>query len=44
VLGHLLPAMGLDWSHRGIAQLLTNIRANSYLVRRSAPPCAMCLL
>ncbi|KAG2451546.1 hypothetical protein HYH02_004144 [Chlamydomonas schloesseri] len=32
VLGHLLPAMGLDWSHPGIAQLLTNIRQNNYLI------------
>ncbi|GIL98474.1 hypothetical protein Vretimale_3799 [Volvox reticuliferus] len=32
VLGHLLPAMGLDWSHPGIAKLLTNIRQNNYLI------------
>jgi phosphatidate phosphatase PAH1 len=32
VLGHLFTAMGLDWSHPGIAQLLTNIRHNGYLV------------
>lgn len=38
VLGHLLPAMGLDWSHPGIAQLLTNIRQNNYLVRERANP------
>lgn len=32
VLGHLLPPLGWDWSHPGIAQLLTSIRANAYLV------------
>lgn len=33
VLGHLLPAMGLDWSHPGISRLFTDIAANSYQVR-----------
>lgn len=32
VLGHLLPAMGLDWSHPGIARLLTDIARNNYQV------------
>lgn len=32
VLGHLLPAMGWDWSHAGIARLLTDIDKNGYQV------------
>ncbi|KXZ55895.1 hypothetical protein GPECTOR_2g1446 [Gonium pectorale] len=32
VLGHLLPAMGLDWSHPGIAELLSNISSNNYQI------------
>ncbi|GAX81334.1 hypothetical protein CEUSTIGMA_g8765.t1 [Chlamydomonas eustigma] len=30
VLGHLLPAMGLDWSQAGISQLFTNVAAHGY--------------
>mmetsp|Transcript_40596 Transcript_40596/g.114974 ORF Transcript_40596/g.114974 Transcript_40596/m.114974 type:complete len:710 (-) Transcript_40596:208-2337(-) len=32
VLGHLLPPMGLDWSHSGVASLLSDIKANNYTV------------
>ncbi len=32
VLGHLMPAMGMDWSHSGVAKLLGNIQANGYNV------------
>jgi hypothetical protein len=30
ILGHVLPRVGLDWSHYGINKLFTNIRANGY--------------
>eukprot|EP00884_Botryococcus_braunii_P022894 jgi/Botrbrau1/9289/Bobra.0111s0014.1 len=30
ILGHVLPRVGLDWSHFGINRLFTNIRANGY--------------
>lgn len=30
VLGHLLPAMGWDWSHPGITRLFTDIASNNY--------------
>jgi phosphatidate phosphatase PAH1 len=30
ILGHVLPRVGLDWSHYGINRLFTNIRANGY--------------
>jgi phosphatidate phosphatase LPIN len=33
VLGHLLPAMGWDWSHPGITRLFTDIAGNNYQVR-----------
>lgn len=33
VLGHLLPAMGWDWSHPGITRLFTDVAANNYQVR-----------
>lgn len=36
VLGHLLPAIGLDWSHPGISQLLTNVATNGYQVSEGA--------
>lgn len=32
VLGHLLPAMGWDWSHAGISRLFTHIGRNAYQV------------
>jgi phosphatidate phosphatase LPIN len=32
VLGHIMPVMGRDWSHEGIAELYTNIAANGYQV------------
>ncbi|KAG1676915.1 hypothetical protein FOA52_014791 [Chlamydomonas sp. UWO 241] len=32
VLGHLLPAVGLDWTHVGITQLLSNVAASGYQV------------
>ena len=30
VLGHILPRVGLDWSHAGITRLFSHIRANGY--------------
>lgn len=33
LLGHVLPAIGVDWSHAGISQLFTNIESNGYQVR-----------
>ena len=39
LLGHVLPAMGVDWSHAGITELFCNIVGNGYQVRaRAAPP------
>ena len=32
VLGHILPNVGLDWSHPGVAPLFKHIRANGYKV------------
>ncbi|KAL6762318.1 Lipin/Ned1/Smp2-domain-containing protein [Haematococcus lacustris] len=32
VLGHLLPAMGWDWSHAGISRLFTDITSNKYQI------------
>ena len=32
VLGHMLPRVGLDWSHTGVARLFTNIQRNGYLI------------
>lgn len=32
LLGHVLPAIGVDWSHAGVTQLFTNIVANGYQV------------
>ena len=32
VLGHVLPRVGLDWSHTGIARLFTNIQGNGYTI------------
>ena len=29
---HVLPRVGLDWSHMGINRLFTNIRANGYQI------------
>jgi phosphatidate phosphatase LPIN len=34
LLGHVLPAMGVDWSHAGITELFSNIVGNGYQVRR----------
>lgn len=31
LLGHLLPRVGFDWSHRGVTRLFTNIKANGYI-------------
>ncbi|KAK2198407.1 bifunctional Lipin [Babesia duncani] len=31
-LGHIMPILGRDWSHVGVAQLFTKIRANGYQV------------
>ena len=31
LLGHLLPRVGYDWSHRGVTRLFTNIKANGYM-------------
>lgn len=30
MLGHVLPRVGLDWSHGGIARLFTDVAANGY--------------
>jgi len=32
VLGHLLPPMGVDWSHSGVVGLLGDVAANGYKV------------
>jgi hypothetical protein len=32
LLGHVLPTLGLDWSHAGITQLFHNIAANGYQI------------
>ena len=31
LLGHLLPRVGFDWSHRGVTRLFSNIKANGYV-------------
>ncbi len=31
-LGHLLPLIGVNWSHSGVANLYTNIQANGYKI------------
>ncbi|GIX65253.1 lipin, putative [Babesia caballi] len=31
-LGHIMPILGRDWSHTGVADLFTKIRANGYYV------------
>ncbi len=30
ILGHILPIFGKDWSHKGVAELYTNIERNGY--------------
>jgi len=32
VFGHILPALGRDWSHSGVAQLFSNITENGYQI------------
>lgn len=32
ILGHILPTIGLDWSHCGIARLLKKIKLNGYKI------------
>lgn len=32
VLGHLMPMLGKDWSHEGVADLFTNIEKNGYKI------------
>lgn len=32
VFGHVLPLIGMDWSHRGIAELYTSIVKNGYKI------------
>ncbi len=32
LLGHLLPALGMDWSHAGISKLFTNVAGHGYQV------------
>lgn len=32
VLGQLMPIVGKDWSHQGVAELMTNIEANGYKI------------
>ena len=34
LLGHLLPPIGFDWTHSGVAHLFSNIKANGYEVER----------
>ena len=34
ILGHLLPPIGVDWTHSGVAHLFSNIKANGYEVER----------
>ncbi|CDR94969.1 Phosphatidate phosphatase LPIN3 [Babesia bigemina] len=31
-LGHIMPILGRDWSHTGVAELFTKIRSNGYRV------------
>lgn len=33
LLGHLLPPIGVDWTHSGVAQLFSDITNNGYEVR-----------
>lgn len=30
MLGHVLPRLGRDWSHKGIAKLFTSIKTNGF--------------
>ncbi|KAF7458692.1 putative HAD superfamily protein [Cryptosporidium felis] len=32
VLGQLMPIVGRDWSHQGVAELMTNIESNGYKI------------
>jgi phosphatidate phosphatase LPIN len=32
LLGHVLPTLGVDWSHPGITQLFHNIDSNGYQI------------
>ncbi|TRY52515.1 HAD-like/Lipin domain containing protein [Cryptosporidium tyzzeri] len=32
VLGQLMPIVGKDWSHQGVAELMTNIESNGYKI------------
>lgn len=32
LLGHVLPTLGVDWSHPGITQLFHNIARNGYQI------------
>jgi phosphatidate phosphatase LPIN len=32
LLGHVLPTLGVDWSHPGITQLFHNIAGNGYQI------------
>lgn len=32
LLGHVLPPLGVDWSHPGITQLFHNIDSNGYQI------------
>jgi hypothetical protein len=38
LLGHVLPAMGVDWSHAGITELFCNIVGNGYQARARCWP------
>lgn len=49
LLGHVLPTLGVDWSHPGITQLFHNIARNGYQImflssRYSAGPAGGLLL
>lgn len=32
VLGHLMPFVGKDWSHKGVCEFFTNLIKNKYLL------------
>lgn len=40
LLGHVLPTLGVDWSHPGITQLFHNIARNGYQIMFLSSRCA----
>lgn len=40
LLGHVLPTLGVDWSHPGISQLFHNIAGNGYQIMFLSSRCA----